>query len=825
MTVLSGVTDDLIIIEDTPSLIATTPTHRPRGVPIDIARGQLTEALDEFMADAIGFNKGEAPRTILNITEPLPPHKAIKITTGAGKSVKARQAMARYIPTSKAAGLPHRVLYLVPTHNLGDEARLDMPAGITTALWQGRGAMKIGTDEPMCLNPDAVKAALAIGASVDTTACQKTRRGKEPILCPHHATCAYQAQKAAARDADVVFAAHETAFNLPKAIGDGFGLVFIDEAFWQSGIMDSRIAIGGLAHEMQAFPVRDHLGQVDVEGTDHLKDLIDRLQRALEASPDGYVRADILTVHGLTKGNDYEPGSCDTARKLEWKRKVDAGLSPDSSPERLREVRKQFGFMGQIPRRAAMWAELHELIVGADSGRLVIESETTSEGTVRWLRVLGRKDIDEKILDLPLIHADATMEVSLPRRYLPYLKMAIDVEAYAPHMKITQVVGLPVGKASLEKKQAGVRRGWKSETGEQAEDRVARKGQRLVDVVKHVVGKRRGLVVTYKAIADEFRQIDGIEVGHFNAIGGIDRWGNVEGLVVIGRPLPRPEDIERMAAALFGRAVGSGLPGRAASSPVKVERHIELADGSSHAIEVLAYEDPDAEMVRKAVTEAEIIQAVGRVRGVNRTAANPVEVYIVLGDTVVDLAVDAVVDFDSIEPDRFDMMLARGIVPQMPRDASRLYPDLFGTWTAARQAYHRRQDWTSWVSEPVTFPNRDISIRRCHWFRVRYRTKGRGSVPRLALIDPALIPDPRAALEAALGQIDLFEMLDGDGDDDKPEAVAEHLAFVPGAGSFQQGVILDISASRMSGSVRWPGFFFGHEEQARMSGLDCWRLH
>ena len=83
-------------------------------------------------------------------------------------------------------------------------------------------------------------------------------------------------------------------------------------------------------------------------------------------------------------------------------------------------------------------------------------------------------------------------------------------------------------------------------------------------------------------------------------------------------------------------------------------------------------------MVRQAVTEAAIVQAVGRARGVNRTAANPVEVYLILDDTVVPgLPVDEVVELADIEPGAIDHMIARGLVLGMPTDAAKLYPDLF----------------------------------------------------------------------------------------------------------------------------------------------------
>ena len=134
-------------------------------------------------------------------------------------------------------------------------------------------------------------------------------------------------------------------------------------------------------------------------------------------------------------------------------------------------------------------------------------------------------------------------------------------------MRVIQVTGTPVGKSALVPKPPGERKGkqrgaW-TETGEEAEERVARKRQRLVDACRHLAQGRRGLVITYKDIEKDFEGIEGVEVAHFGAIEGIDRWRDVDVVVIIGRPLPRPDDIERMAAAITGQPVIAGDDGRA----------------------------------------------------------------------------------------------------------------------------------------------------------------------------------------------------------------------------------------------------------------------
>ncbi len=164
----------------------------------DEAREILEKVLRDIMETALHkhelWSEMEASIKALDLTMP---HNAVRITTGSGKSDMSRQAIAaHYIPKAKPRKLPHRVLIAVPTHKLANEARIKMPAGITVAIWQGRYAIRLGTaDEKMCLNPEAVKAAMEIGAAVEETACRKARRGKDPILCPFYDKCAYQAQK------------------------------------------------------------------------------------------------------------------------------------------------------------------------------------------------------------------------------------------------------------------------------------------------------------------------------------------------------------------------------------------------------------------------------------------------------------------------------------------------------------------------------------------------------------------------------------------------------------------------------------------------------
>ena len=71
----------------------------------------------------------------------------------------------------------------------------------------------------------------------------------------------------------------KSCFQMAKALGKNFGLVVVDEGFWQDGITGTRLAIARLDHELEAFPVRDYDGAAkSTPRPTHLRDLIERLQ-------------------------------------------------------------------------------------------------------------------------------------------------------------------------------------------------------------------------------------------------------------------------------------------------------------------------------------------------------------------------------------------------------------------------------------------------------------------------------------------------------------------------------------------------------------------
>ncbi|MBR0900978.1 hypothetical protein JQ616_38985 [Bradyrhizobium tropiciagri] len=740
-------------------------SHAADAVPVDIARATLRAALDRQVQDAISFHVSRA--TDETNADHLPAHSAIRITTGAGKSDTMRIAAARYVREAKARGIPHRVVMLVPTHRLGAEARGRVANDISAALLQSRKADDVETGEPLCLNLSAVEVAEAIGADVERSACRKPRKGDEPILCAFYHECRYQKQKQIAKRADIVFAAHQYAYSPPPELIKKVGLVVIDESFWQSGLSTSgRIAVDGLGAELKSFPVRDPNGATDYFATAHLADLIERLQQAVRVSPEGaYLGKSALLAAGLLPGDGYEDGSAASAGKLEWRRKVNFNLAPNSSEETLASLLKQYRFQGQLPRRAAIWRAVHDLLTGAEeaTGRLRTERKLSKDGSVLYLRVNARRDIHPRVADLPIIVLDATLNIDIVRYFLPRIDLKVDINVDAPHERIVQVVDLPVGKASLSRLDGGKRK-------PEEELRVGRKRNRLASVVRRLARGRCGVVITNKELEQQI-ELDGtnVDTAHFNAIEGIDRWRDAEILVTIGRPLPSPKATEDMAAALTGKPVTLALgpstrPGGRPQQMIVVERPIRLKDGSELMLPCRVFDAAEAELIRKAVTEAAVVQALGRARGVNRTADNPVEVYMILHDTTVPTSVDAVIQFCDLEPTNIDIMVERGLLPQWGADAAKLYPDLWPSAQAAKKAYQRAKLDVERLGRArrgghslIDIIYKDLSLSS--FLLVRYQPQARRAQARLALVDQTRVLEARERIDAEFGPLALFEFI------------------------------------------------------------------
>ena len=190
-----------------------------------------------------------------------------------------------------------------------------------------------------------------------------------------------------------------------------------------------------------------------------------------------------------------------------------------------------------------------------------------------------------------------------------------------------------------------------------------------------------------------------------------------------------------LVGAYFGGPVEGGYVTRPAG--------IRMRNGTSRTVRVLVHQDPKGELLRGAICDDELVQAIGRGRGINRGPANPLAVHI-LADVALPLVHDRIVPWDAVKPDLFQRMLLAGVAVSSPGDARQLHPSLLPEVAAAEKAFQRAFGGQF----PIGDTYRGMSVKSA-----RYRRVGRGRAWQRAWWIEGEARDARRALETALGTL------------------------------------------------------------------------
>ena len=157
-------------------------------------------------------------------------------------------------------------------------------------------------------------------------------------------------------------------------------------------------------------------------------------------------------------------------------------------------------------------------------------------------------------------------------------------------------------------------------------------------------------------------------------------------------------------------------------------------------------------------------------------------------------------------------MIDAGIVPKWPSDAHKLDGELFISKAAAKLMYGKTAlsvKAASGLPVQVVSALRETPLKAdttyASSYAVRYRNTASGVGSRLAWVDSAKVPDPRAVLEAALGPLGEFEMLP---QPYRPLSVVHpgvrRLTSRPGRCSWRKPATSTTKCCKPPCGVRWP---------------------
>ena len=687
---------------------------------------------------------------------PAPPARLVTVATGIGKSQEIYRAAVQKVTTLRREGDEGAVVIAVPRHELAEEGkrrllREPLAEGLRVQIIRGRLADDpAAPGELMCLRPELIREVQKAGLDVNETVCRQKRTGEPARLCPFFETCAYQRQKVRA---DIYFVAHQALFHdRPEFMGD-VAAGFVDEspldaALWGHDGAPVEFVLERLREKAEGLR-GDTLGLLAAE----LDQKREALLRALDGLPPGAVPRAALVAAGLTATT---PGE---AAALEWKRKREAaelGLRPDMPEGALRAALAGAKHNGDVAERARVWRALETVLAPGGAALSGHAELVVRPDGVRVLRLRGCHPV-RKGWQVPTLIADATADPALLRHIWPNLVAGERRAVAMPHVRVRQMVDRSLSHGAIAPKPEA-----DCITPEHHARRKAARNnvQKLrAAIIKAALeyGGAPVLAIMPKATEEAMRALGALPnwlaLAHHGAVTGLDEYRDVRAVFVVGRPLAPAEAVERMAGALTGQAPS-------AKDYHRTDTELPAWRGAeAGAFVVKAWRHPDAtaEALRWQITEGAVIQAVGRGRGVNRTAANPLDVHIWSDIAVPELGrVEAELG-DDHAPTVEDEMLAAGCWLDRTADAARVWPDL-GNAKALGKARERARER---ARQKATFAYRDYLIGKCRLLvRVSYRRDAERTGAAEAFFVPGVSPaDPRAWLEACLGPLASFEVL------------------------------------------------------------------
>jgi hypothetical protein len=216
----------------------------------------------------------------------------------------------------------------------------------------------------------------------------------------------------------------------------------------------------------------------------------------------------------------------------------------------------------------------------------------------------------------------------------------------------------------------------------------------------------------------------------------------------MGREQPSAQAIEALTRPFCASDAEPFIP---IGDYVLQSRGRRIRNGGPNVVEVQVHPDHRCQAMLEQIREAEIVQAVDRVRPVfNRRR------IIVLTSLALDITVDRAVPWTELRPDKFAHAFARhGVLPLSAPDLIKAFPDLWPTPKEAENAL------SYWAKNTLKTPNKESIWRIKGVFldplTATYRRKNQRGPAARALVR-ADLPDPRAVLEGLVGEVVGFQV-------------------------------------------------------------------
>jgi hypothetical protein len=580
-----------------------------------------------------------------------PPKHGLEAQVALGKT----EAVLMRIPELVSILRPgHCVLIAVPNHKLSRELEQRAHAhslDVEVYLGPAQGDPD-QPDKTMCWIPDQFSAFQMAGIG-----------GKLCKVCPHRLSCGFQKQRR--KKSQVWIAAHQVIYRKRIKPIPPTDFVVVDEDPLAAGLegenpKQPKLLLcddvpDDIQKAIQQLPIGKRLNRTDFEISDfRLRERIKRTYRQMrtvhlpEAPSQGEIDSASVTVQG-------------NARLVEQAGFYRAILN--DGPWGMRALRSKDGSV------ALHWVRQRRIHSDFDVPMLV------ADATAQWDATRHLIDCDQPPSGYKgetWIDEDGSIAIDYDYPPVPIIGPITVAKATTPHVSYRQV--LFSGAAS------------KFNDGDTGANNVM-KVRRYIEA--RSICYRRVLVICQLKLKNMLLEPGlppNVETAHLNSIRGRDEWKDIDLLIVIGRTQPPPAGVELQAEALFREQCKT-------LGPEYYEKNWMPLSGTDVPVSAECHPDPRAELMRWGVCEAELIQAIGRGRGVNRTADTPLQVDLINHVPLPDIEINEVVAWEDAQPDaravitgRFGLLLPADNRKGMAPLIAALLPDLYDNANAARQA-------------------------------------------------------------------------------------------------------------------------------------------
>lgn len=543
----------------------------------------------------------------------------IKVTTGAGKTRTVLEALSREVSHNA------NVLFLVPTHDLGDqiiktynEIRAADVAGADTlrGKLQRPTIVKFYSRKALCENKEARENLEDYGISIPLPYCLSQ--------CPHQGVCHYTLQFN--NTANIRVMTHNEWINQQSA--------------WFNG---SRTTDAGSTEpNANRFPwVPDYividedilrLGKVQKESQSKRFPSIGRIITSVH---DGNSLTDAIWTHGEHVRRDAAKNKKPETPSLNLP---------------LKQYRKAYLDNQADNDYSEIVARLDSYLRSDDPA--LLDGMWVGNDAINWLPLPAPA---ERYEGIPTLYLDATAHPAVVQRLLPGVQFHSIAVRQHDDVRLFQLSNKTITKDWLTDKPENLRN--------------------LVDGLVEIAKPYTNVgLITYMNVGDDSdfaatlaKKIGASHHAHFGDLRGIDAMKAVDCLLVVGRHMLLPKDTHDYARALFSCDAD-------AERPIYADLPVRMKDGRTFSLNSMIPKNPWHQVVYEHTSLSETLQAIGRARPVHGPKK---DIYVFANENLsINTEVAEFFRFEQyftqpvsvVTPEALESVRGRGFVQLMPKD-------------------------------------------------------------------------------------------------------------------------------------------------------------